>query len=86
MLLHWQSSGQSPATPSRSQGRAVGHVEGTEFLNLHADALLVLAEVLRLAGRAGEAAAALEEAIELYERKGNVVSAAKARAALDDLG
>jgi hypothetical protein len=39
-----------------------------------------LAEVLRLAGRAEEASAALERAVELYERKGNSVSAGKARA------
>ena len=58
----------------------------TEFLGYHAEALLVLAEVLRLAGRLEEAAGALEEAVALYERKGNVVSAAKARAALDELG
>ncbi len=37
--------------------------------------------------RAGteEAATALEEAIALYERKGNVVSAARARALLDEV-
>ena len=91
------SAGQPPAL-SRSHGsgssrtpraiarEAVGHAEGTEFLGFHADALLVLAEVLRLAGEPAEAAAALEEAVALYERKGNVVSAAKARAALDELG
>jgi len=64
---------------------AVDHAEGTEFLGFHAAALLVLAEVLRLAGRPTEAATALEEARSLYERKGNVVSAAKARAMLEEL-
>ena len=64
---------------------AVGYAEGTEFLDYHADALLVLAEVLRLAGRPEEAASALEEAVALYERKGNVVSAAKARALLEEV-
>jgi tetratricopeptide (TPR) repeat protein len=64
---------------------AVGHAEGTEFLGFHADALVVLAEVLQLAGKPEEAASALEEAVVLYERKGNVVSADSARALLEEL-
>jgi hypothetical protein len=47
--------------------------------------LLDLAEVLRLAGRPSDAAAAIESAIDLFERKGNVVSAERARRLLDDL-
>ena len=61
---------------------AVSVAERTDFLTLHGDALMDLAEVLRLAGRAGEAVGAVKEALLLYERKGNVVSAAKARAFL----
>ena len=53
----------------------MGYAERTQFLGLHADALLVLAEVLRLAGRPAEAVAALAEAAGLFERKGNAVSA-----------
>jgi DNA-binding SARP family transcriptional activator len=49
-----------------------------EFLVLHADVLLDLAEVLDLAGRAEDAAAAATEAVSLYERKGNVASARSA--------
>jgi tetratricopeptide (TPR) repeat protein len=64
---------------------ALRHVDGTQFLGFHADALLVLAEVLRLAGRPAEVVNALEEAVGLYERKGNVVSAAKARSLLAEL-
>jgi DNA-binding SARP family transcriptional activator/tetratricopeptide (TPR) repeat protein len=64
---------------------AVGYADGTGFLGWHADALVVLGEVLRLAGRPTEAMDALEEALGLYERKGNVVSAAKARALLAEL-
>jgi class 3 adenylate cyclase/tetratricopeptide (TPR) repeat protein len=56
----------------------------TDFLNVRGDTLLDLAEVLRLAGRPHEAIPALEEAVALYERKGNVVSAAKARALLQE--
>ncbi|MGH2995389.1 MAG: AAA family ATPase [Gaiellaceae bacterium] len=47
----------------------------TDFLDAHAKALADLAEVLRLAGRPEESAAAVEEAIRLYEEKGNVAAA-----------
>jgi DNA-binding SARP family transcriptional activator len=50
-----------------------------EFLVLHADVLLDLAEVLALAGRSEDAAATAAEAVSLYERKGNVASARRAR-------
>jgi class 3 adenylate cyclase len=58
----------------------------SDFLNDHADALVDHAEVLQLGGRRGEASSAVESAVALYEQKGNVVSAAKARALLDELG
>jgi hypothetical protein len=51
-----------------------------EFVVLHADVLLDLAEVLRLAGRPDEAEAATAEAVNIYERKGNVAAAERARA------
>jgi hypothetical protein len=63
----------------------VGYAEGTEYLGFHADALVALAEVLRLAGRPAEAATALEQAAGLFDLKGNVVSAADARAVLAQL-
>ena len=50
----------------------------TDFLVLQGDALLDLAEVLRLAGREREAIGPAEEARSLYARKGNVVSARRA--------
>ena len=53
----------------------------SEFVVLHADVLLDLAEVLRLAGRAEDAAEVTAEAVGLYERKGNVASARSARVA-----
>ncbi len=65
---------------------AVGYADGTLFLGYHADALLVLAYVLTRSGQTTEAATALEHAIALYERKGNIVSATKARALLEELG
>jgi DNA-binding SARP family transcriptional activator/tetratricopeptide (TPR) repeat protein len=49
-----------------------------EMLNLRADLCLRLAEVLRETG-SREAASARRAAIDLYERKGNVVGAASAR-------
>jgi tetratricopeptide (TPR) repeat protein len=63
--------------------QAVSFVADSDFLTARADAASDLSEVLRLAGRHEEAARALEEAIELHDRKGNVVAAARARAALD---
>ncbi len=51
----------------------------------HGYALMDLAEVLRLAGRAEEAAPAVEQAIALFERKGIVPAADAARARLTDL-
>jgi hypothetical protein len=46
---------------------------------MQGDALFDLADTLRLLGRPGEASEILERAVELYERKGNVVSASAAR-------
>jgi predicted ATPase/class 3 adenylate cyclase len=57
----------------------------TDFLDLHATVLLDLADVLSILGRPGEAVAAAEEGFELFERKGNEVAAARARAFLDEL-
>jgi tetratricopeptide (TPR) repeat protein len=55
-------------------------IDSTEFLLDRADMRMDLAEVLRLAGRRDEAAAALDEARRLHEQKGNVVSARRAGA------
>jgi len=51
----------------------------TDYLNDHAKALADLADVLELAGRREEAVTALEQALELYERKGNLVMAERTR-------
>ncbi len=59
------------------QGVALG--ADSEFVVLHADVLLDLAEVLELAGREAEAEAARVEAVSLYERKGNLAAARSAR-------
>ena len=54
----------------------------TDLLDDHAQVLADLAEVLRLGGRRKESAKAIDEAIHLYERKGNVVAAETLRALL----
>jgi tetratricopeptide (TPR) repeat protein len=59
---------------------AVELVEVTDALDLHGSALLDLADVLVSAGRHEEAASAVEEAVRLFERKENEVSAERARA------
>jgi hypothetical protein len=56
------------------------------FLDAHGDALKDLAGIHRLAGRADDARSALEQALQLYEQKGNLVSAGKARALLEEHG
>ncbi len=57
----------------------------TDWLNLRGDARMNLAYVLELASRSDEALAVGQEAIELYERKGNSVSTSSARIALSHL-
>ena len=67
------------AEAERLAREAVAMSDGTETLNGQGDANADLAEVLVLAGRAEEAAEALERALALFERKGNVVMAARMR-------
>jgi class 3 adenylate cyclase len=61
---------------------AVSLGEETEMLNWHAHALADLGDICVLAGRSDEGRRHHAHALELYERKGNVVSAAHVRAAL----
>jgi class 3 adenylate cyclase/tetratricopeptide (TPR) repeat protein len=59
---------------------AVALLEGTDALNERGDALVDLADVLELVGRSGsESFDPLERALEVYERKENIVSARKVR-------
>jgi len=73
---------ESFADAERFAREAVDAARETDDLNLRADALLDLADVLRAAGRGPEALEALEEAAALYEEKGNLVGAQRARALL----
>ena len=61
---------------------ALALVEPTDMLWHHGDALLDLAEVLRLCSRPDEAADAVRAALALYEAKGNVAAADRARTLL----
>src|SRR5262249_47595963 len=64
----------------RLSAEAVAMASKTDWLNDHADALMVRAEVLCALGQPGDAAARRKEALELYQRKGNVIAADRARA------
>ena len=64
---------------------AVALGDQTEMLNDSANAYADLAEVLLLAGKPDDAAAAFKQALECYERKGNLVSAERARTRLAEL-
>jgi class 3 adenylate cyclase/tetratricopeptide (TPR) repeat protein len=64
---------------------AVELVEPIDFLDLKGYVHAVLGEVHERAGRRDEAVAAVERAIVLFEQKGNVVSATRSRAVLDEL-
>jgi len=64
---------------------AVSVIDQTDYIMWRGDARMSLAYVLRKAGRAREAATVLREALELFERKGDVADASKARAELEDV-
>jgi predicted Zn-dependent protease len=59
--------------------------EQSEQLNSRALAMADLGEVLALAGRPDDAAEAMAQAQELWERKGNHVSARRAQARAEKL-
>ena len=73
------------AEAERLAREAVAICDETDMLDAQGDVYADLGEVLLLAGKPDEAATALEQALERYERKGNVVSAQRARARLADL-
>jgi tetratricopeptide (TPR) repeat protein len=64
---------------------AVRLSERSDDISQRGDALVDLATVLDRAGRVSEAATALRDAIALYGRKGNLVSAARAHTTLERL-
>jgi tetratricopeptide (TPR) repeat protein len=64
---------------------AVSIAERTDGLSMQGDAYCDLAEVLDAAGRTDEAVAALEQALERYERKKNLAMVAQVRPLLEEL-
>ena len=86
---------QTLALVRASQGRfqeahqlaleAVTLAEATDDLGSQGDASSDLGEVLQRAGRTDEAVAALEQALERYERKKNLAMVAQVRPKLDEL-
>ncbi len=65
--------------PSRCSSAATALIETSDQLDLQGNGLLDFAEVRELAGAPADAAALSEQAAMLFERKGNVVSARRAR-------
>jgi class 3 adenylate cyclase/tetratricopeptide (TPR) repeat protein len=53
-------------------------VDRTDWINDRAEVRMCLAKVLQLANRPAEAAGAVREALDLFEQKGNIASAAQA--------
>jgi class 3 adenylate cyclase/tetratricopeptide (TPR) repeat protein len=64
---------------------AVDIARSTDYLNMHAGFLLSLADVLAVGGRPAQAIPVIEEACGLYDRKGNLVMAEKARTLIGEL-
>jgi len=64
---------------------AVALAGRSDFLNHRADALMDLAQVLQAGRRVDESAQATAQALALYEEKGNVAGAARARGSLATL-
>ncbi len=73
------------AEAERLAREAVAIGETSDYLDAQGDAHGDLAEVLLLGGMPAEAGAALAEALARYERKGNLVAAARLQARLATL-
>ena len=66
------------AAADRLSTEAVAIIARTDWLVEHAEVLMARSEILRADGRDAEAARTIDEAVELFSRKGNVVSAERA--------
>ncbi len=73
------------AEAERLAREAVAIIDPTDCLNFQGEALCDLAEVLAAAGHTEEAAAALEQALERYERKKNLAMVAQVKPKLEAL-
>lgn len=74
------------AEAERLAREALEIASATDDLNTRGACALVLADVLRAAGRDAEAVDAIQRAIAEYQQKGNVVMAERAHALLGELG
>jgi class 3 adenylate cyclase/tetratricopeptide (TPR) repeat protein len=79
------SHGGEHLEAERLAREAVEIAAHTDALNWQGDALCDLAEVLSTAGRLGEAADTLEQALERYQRKQNLAMAGQVRPTLEAL-
>ena len=68
---------------ARESVRLIGTIDQPD---VQGQAMAGLAEVLQAAGKVAQAEAALREAVALFETKGNAISAARSRRALERLG
>jgi len=66
----------------RDARSAVDYYATTDFITFHANSALILGDILRAAGRASEADASFQQALDLYRRKGSLVSVRTAEARL----
>ena len=82
-LLESNAGNQGEA--ERLAREAIALADTTDALNIQADALCDLAEVLRAANKTMDAADALEQALERYERKKNLAMVAQVRPRLEAL-
>jgi DNA-binding SARP family transcriptional activator len=64
--------------------KAVEDARRTDSLNRQGDCLLALADILRMAGDDTNASPITQDAVHLYETKGNLISAQRARALVSD--
>jgi len=93
---HTRAGPERPGTHPRIAGRheeaeriardAVGNAEETDDLNMRGDTLPDLGRVLSEAGERDDAVFAVEQALGLYDAKGNSAAVAGARRWLGELG
>ena len=76
------ADGGSLTAAERVAREALEIVEQTDLLDLHGDVLLDVGEILRRQGRENEGRTYLDQALALFEAKGNQVAADRTRAAL----
>ncbi|HSI97636.1 MAG TPA: tetratricopeptide repeat protein, partial [Gaiellaceae bacterium] len=81
VLLHAEEVEQAEAAAER----AVAFLNDIESHDLRADCLVMHARTVAASGRKAEALTILEQALELYTLKGNVVSTERTRAMISEL-